>query len=112
MDSAVYHQIKSDLDEMAAYLEKLDESVTNNRTELENLTINRQGDPEALQEYLENLAGTVSELQGSISSLEQRYTEVTGSSSTQLANISTLLGSVYESIANTQNEILFDLANA
>ena len=29
VDSAVYHQIKSDLDEMAAYLEKLDESVTN-----------------------------------------------------------------------------------
>lgn len=85
VNSSVYNQIKSDLDEMAAYLEQLDESVTINRTELENLTVNRQESQEALQEYLENLADTVAGLQGSISSLEQRYTEISGSSSTELA---------------------------
>ena len=55
-DSSVYNQIKSDLNEMAAYLEQLDSSITNNRTELENLTVNRQESQEALQEYLESIA--------------------------------------------------------
>ena len=71
VSSSVYNQIKADLDEMAAYLEQLDESVTHNRTELENLTINQQSNLDALQEYLTSLADTVADLQKSVSSLEQ-----------------------------------------
>ena len=112
VSSSVYNQIKADLDEMAAYLEQLDESVTHNRTELENLTINQQSNLDALQEYLTSLADTVADLQKSVSSLEQSYAEIAGNSSTELTNISTLLGSIYENIANTQNEILVDLTNA
>lgn len=94
-------QIQSDLKSMAEYLEQLDASVTNNKTELEQL-INQNGNYDDLKEYLENLTATVTELQENLSSVN----------SEQLANINNLLGSVYESIASTQNDILVQLANS
>ena len=105
-------EMRTDLESISEYLTRLDEAVTNNRTELENLTVNKNGDGEGLQEYLDSLAETVTGLQENIASLERGFMEAAGSSNTGLSNVSALLGTIYESIANTQNEILVDLANA
>lgn len=114
-DASAFADLRKDLENMAAYLEQMDASVTLNKEELQNL-ITVQGDNlDTVQEYLKTLETAVSELKNEFNSYEtdealmENVNEVIR---TELANVGSLLGTLYESIANTQNEILVELANA
>ena len=114
-DSALLEQLTSDLQNMADYLEQLDASVVQNREELLNLTSNQNDSYNTIQEYLQNLETTVSELHQEFSSYETDGSigeTISETVNTGISNISSLLGTLYESIANTQNEILVELANS
>lgn len=114
-DSTLVAQLTSDLQNMADYLEQLDASVVQNREELLNLTSNQNDSYNTIQEYLQNLETTVSELHQEFSSYETDGSigeSISETVNTGISNISSLLGTIYESIANTQNEILVELANS
>ena len=114
-DSALLEQLTSDLQNMADYLEQLDASVVQNREELLNLTSNQNDSYNTIQEYLQNLETAVSELHQEFSSYETDGSigeTISETVNTGISNISSLLGTLYESIANTQNEILVELANS
>lgn len=114
-DSALLEQLTSDLQNMADYLEQLDASVVQNREELLNLTSNQSETYSTIQEYLHNLETTVSELYQEFSNYETDGSigeSISETVNTGISNISSLLGTLYESIANTQNEILVELANS
>ena len=112
-DSSSFSQLQADLQEMAKYLEQLDASVTYNKEELQNL-VTVQGDRlNTIQEYLDNLKQEISVLHEEFSSYESTDTShLEESVNTGISNISSLLGTLYESIANTQNEILVKLADS
>ena len=106
-------QIQSDLQEMADYLEQLDASVTNNKEELQNLTTVQGNSLNTIQEYLDNLKQEIFVLQEEIASYESTDTShLEESVNTGITNISSLLGTLYESVANTQNEILVKLTDS
>ena len=112
-DSSSFSQLQADLQEMAKYLEQLDASVTYNKEELQNL-VTVQGDSlNTIQEYLDNLKQEISVLHEEFSSYESTDTShLEESVNTGISNISSLLGTLYESIANSQNEILVKLADS
>ena len=98
---------------MADYLEQLDASVTYNKEELQNLTTVQGDSLDTIQEYLDNLKAEISVLKEEFSSYESTDTShLEESVNTGITNISSLLGTLYESIANTQNEILVKLADS
>ena len=106
-------QIQADLQEMADYLEQLDASVTYNKEELQNLTTVQGDSLNTIQEYLYNLKQEISVLQEEFSSYESMDTShLEESVNTGITNISSLLGTLYESIANSQNEILVELTES
>ena len=106
-------QLQADLQEMADYLEQLDASVTYNKEELQNLTTVQGDSLDTIQEYLDNLKAEISVLKEEFSSYESTDTShLEESVNTGITNISSLLGTLYESIANTQNEILVKLADS
>ena len=98
---------------MADYLEQLDASVTNNKEELQNLTTVQGDSLNTIQEYLDNLKQEIFVLQEEIASYESTDTShLEESVNTGITNISSLLGTLYESVANTQNEILVKLTDS
>ncbi|HJC23222.1 MAG TPA: hypothetical protein H9761_05900 [Candidatus Eisenbergiella merdavium] len=114
-DSALLEQLTSDLQNMADYLERLDTSIVQNREELLNLSGSQNETSNTIQKYLQNLETTVSELHQKFSSYETDSTigeSINETVNTGISNISSLLGTLYESIANSQNEILVELANS
>ena len=106
-------QLQADLQEMADYLEQLDASVTYNKEELQNLTTVQGDSLNTIQEYLDNLKEEISVLKEEFFGCESTDTShLEESVNTGITNISSLLGTLYESIANTQNEILVKLADS
>ncbi len=110
-DSSSFEQLQTDLQAMAEYLEKLDVSVTYNREELQNLITVQGGSLETIQKYLDHLKEEISVLKEELSGCEN-----TGSLeetvNTGINSISLLLGTLYENIADTQNEILVKLVDS
>ena len=112
-DSSSFSQLQIDLQEMAKYLEQLDASVTYNKEELQNLTTIQGDSLNTIQEYLDNLKEEISVLHEEFSSYESTDTShLEESVNTGISNISSLLGTLYESIANIQNEILVKLTDS
>ena len=112
-DSSSFSQLQADIQEMAKYLEQLDASVTYNKEELRNLTTIQGDSLNTIQEYLDNLKEEISVLHEEFSSYESTDTShLEESVNTGISNISSLLGTLYESIANIQNEILVKLTDS
>lgn len=112
-DSSSLSQLQTDLQEMSDYLAQLDASVTYNKEELQNLTTVQGDSLNTIQEYLDNLKEEISVLKEEFSSYESTDTShLEESVNTGITNISSLLGTLYESVANTQNEILVKLADS
>ena len=112
-DSSSLSQLQADLQEMSDYLAQLDASVTYNKEELQNLTTVQGDSLNTIQEYLDNLKEEISVLKEEFSSYESTDTShLEESVNTGITNISSLLGTLYESVANTQNEILVKLADS